>query len=146
MSNIFLFSKLSLNLAKEQIDSLNIVKEVLYELSDIGMFCMFCGIVGVIASEALKGNIEEQVEVKEKEVKCFKVNSCDKSNSWYKKLDEEYKSLGASAVGFVKLNEENELVGSFAKLLSDDEKTKLIVEKIFRRKGRTLCSAFFVYM
>ena len=26
------------------------------------------------------------------------------------------------------------------------EKTKLIVEKIFRRKGRTLCSAFFVYM
>ena len=61
-----------------------------------------------------------------KEVKCFKVNSCDKSNSWYKKLDEEYKSLGASAVGFVKLNEENELVGSFAKLLSDDEKTTLI--------------------
>ena len=48
---------------------MNIVKEVLYELSDIGMFCMFCGIVGVIASEALKGNIEEQVEVKEKEVK-----------------------------------------------------------------------------
>ena len=26
------------------------------------------------------------------------------------------------------------------------EKTKLIVEKTFRRKGRTLCSAFFVYM
>jgi aspartyl-tRNA synthetase len=63
---------------------------------------------------------------KEKEVKCFKVNSCDKSNSWYKKLDEEYKSLGASSVGFVKLNEENELVGSFAKLLSDEEKTTLI--------------------
>mgnify|MGYP003299169539 CR=1 FL=1 len=51
---------------------MNIVKEVLYELSDIGMFCMFCGIVGVIASEALKGNIEEQVEVKEKEVKPYR--------------------------------------------------------------------------
>lgn len=63
---------------------------------------------------------------KDKEVKCFKIDSCDKSNSWYKKLDEEYKSLGASALGFVKINEENELVGSFAKLLSDEEKQSLI--------------------
>ena len=60
-----------------------------------------------------------------KEVKCFKVPSCDKSNSWYKKLDEEYKALGASALGFIKINEENELVGSFAKLLSDEEKANL---------------------
>lgn len=60
-----------------------------------------------------------------KEVKGFKVASCDKSNSWYKKLDEEYKNLGASALGYVKVNEENELVGSFAKLLSDEEKTSL---------------------
>ncbi len=60
-----------------------------------------------------------------KEVKGFKVPSCDKSNSWYKKLDEEYKNLGASAVGFVKVNEEDELVGSFAKLLSDEEKASL---------------------
>ncbi len=62
---------------------------------------------------------------KDKEVKCFKVDSCDKSNSWYKKLDEEYKSLGASALGFVKINENKELVGSFAKLLSDEEKANL---------------------
>ena len=61
-----------------------------------------------------------------KEVKCFKVPSCDKSNSWYKKLDEEYKALGASALGFIKINEENELVGSFAKLLSDEEKANLM--------------------
>ena len=60
-----------------------------------------------------------------KEVKGFKVSSCDKSNSWYKKLDEEYKSLGASALGYIKVNEENELVGSFAKLLSDEEKANL---------------------
>ena len=72
-----------------------------------------------------------------KEVKCFKVNSCDKSNSWYKKLDEEYKSLGASALGYVKINEENELVGSFAKLLSDEEKTNLI-EKFSLEKNNVL--------
>ena len=72
-----------------------------------------------------------------KEVKCFKVNSCDKSNSWYKKLDEEYKSLGASALGYVKINEENELVGSFAKLLSDEEKTNLI-EKFSLEKDNVL--------
>ena len=75
-------------------------------------------------TEILSNN--ETPVFKNKEVKCFKVNSCDKSNSWYKKLDEEYKSLGASSLGFVKLNEEKELVGSFAKLLSDEEKTSLI--------------------
>ncbi len=75
-------------------------------------------------TELLSNN--ETPVFKDKEVKCFKVDSCDKSNSWYKKLDEEYKSLGASALGFVKINEENELVGSFAKLLSDEEKKNLI--------------------
>lgn len=75
-------------------------------------------------TELLSNN--ETPVFKDKEVKCFKVDSCDKSNSWYKKLDEEYKSLGASALGFVKINEENELVGSFAKLLNDEEKKNLI--------------------
>jgi hypothetical protein len=51
---------------------INIVKEVLFELSDMGMFCMFCGIIGVIISEALKGRLEEQVEIKEKEVKPYR--------------------------------------------------------------------------
>ena len=51
---------------------INIVKEVLLEFFDIGMFCMFCGLVGVIAAETLKGNLEEQVEKKEKEVKPYR--------------------------------------------------------------------------
>ena len=72
-----------------------------------------------------------------KEVKGFKVSSCDKSNSWYKKLDEEYKSLGASALGYIKVNEENELVGSFAKLLSDEEKANL-TEKFNLEKDNVL--------
>ena len=72
-----------------------------------------------------------------KEVKGFKVASCDKSNSWYKKLDEEYKNLGASALGYVKVNEENELVGSFAKLLSDEEKANL-TEKFNLEKDNVL--------
>ena len=75
-------------------------------------------------TELLSNN--ESPVFKDKEIKCFKIDKCDKSNSWYKKLDEEYKNLGASALGFVKLNEEKELVGSFAKLLSDEEKEQLI--------------------
>ena len=38
------------------------------------------------------------------------------------------------------------LFGNEPKEKGKYERTKLIVEKIFRRKGRTLCSAFFVYM
>ena len=33
---------------------------------------MFCGLVGVIAAETLKGNLEEQVEKKENEVKPYR--------------------------------------------------------------------------
>jgi len=59
-------------------------------------------------------------------VKAMKVNSSDKSNSWYKKLEEEYKEMGAKALGFVKLDEKGEMVGSMAKLFSDSEKDNLI--------------------
>lgn len=58
-------------------------------------------------------------------IKCFKLESSDKSNSWYKKLDEEYKGLGAKAVGFIKIDENNEFIGSFAKLFSDSEKEEI---------------------
>ena len=58
----------------------------------------------------------ESVVFKDKEVKAMKVESSDKSNSWYKKLEEEYKGLGASSLGFIKVNENEEIVGSMYKL------------------------------
>lgn len=66
----------------------------------------------------LKNN--ESVVFKDKEVKCMKLDSCDKSNSWFKKLESEYKELGASSLGFIKL-ENNEVSGSMAKLFSEEE-------------------------
>lgn len=48
----------------------------------------------------------------------------DKSNSFYKKLEEEYKNLGASSLGFIKYNDE--ITGSMAKLFSDGEKKNLL--------------------
>ena len=69
-------------------------------------------------------NKNESVVFKDKEVKAMRVESSDKSNSWYKKLEEEYKELGASSLGFIKYDN-NEITGSMAKLFSDKEKTEL---------------------
>ena len=74
----------------------------------------------------LKNN--ESVVFKDKEVKCMKLDSCDKSNSWFKKLESEYKELGASSLGFIKL-ENNEVSGSMAKLFSEEE-LKSIKDKL----------------
>ena len=66
----------------------------------------------------------ESVVFKDKEVKACVLPSSDKSNSWYKKLEEEYKSLGMSSLGFIKLDN-NEITGSMAKLFSEEEKEEL---------------------
>jgi len=61
-----------------------------------------------------------------REVKAIKIDETDKSNSWFKKLEEEYKELGVKALGFIKIDEENNIVGSMAKLFSEEEKSELI--------------------
>lgn len=63
---------------------------------------------------------------KDLEIKAIKIPSSDKSNSWYKKLEEEYKNLGIKTLGFVKYDEEGNLGGSLAKILSEEEKQTLI--------------------
>ncbi len=73
-------------------------------------------------TDVLKDN--ESTVFSGKTVRAFKVLSSDKSNSWYKKLEEKYKEIGASNLGFVKIDN-NEMIGSFAKLLSDAEKKEL---------------------
>ena len=66
----------------------------------------------------------ESIVFKDKEVKACVLPSSDKSNSWYKKLEEEYKTLGLSSLGFIKLDN-GEITGSMAKLFSDTEKEEL---------------------
>ena len=66
----------------------------------------------------------DSVVFKDKEVKAMKVESSDKSNSWYKKLEEEYKGLGATSLGFIKY-ENKEISGSMAKLFSEAEKAEI---------------------
>ncbi len=75
-------------------------------------------------TELLKNS--ESVVFTDKVIRAMKVESSDKSNSWYKKLEEEYKELGVSSLGFVKIDEENNIVGSMSKLFSDTEKRELI--------------------
>ena len=66
----------------------------------------------------------DSVVFKDKEVKAMKVESSDKSNSWYKKLEEEDKGLGATSLGLIKY-ENKEISGSMAKLFSDAEKNEI---------------------
>ena len=75
-------------------------------------------------TELLKNS--ESVVFINKVIRAMKVESSDKSNSWYKKLEEEYKELGVSSLVFVKIDEENNIVGSMSKLFSDTEKRELI--------------------
>lgn len=73
---------------------------------------------------------------KDKEVKVCVLPSSDKSNSWYKKLEEEYKNLGISSLGFIKC-ENDEITGSMSKLFTDDEK-KTLKEKLKLKNGNVV--------
>ncbi len=55
-----------------------------------------------------------------KVVKAIKVNTCDKPNSWYKKLEEFVKEKGALGLSYLKY-EENEFKGSIVKFLNEKE-------------------------
>ncbi len=69
-------------------------------------------------TEILKNNQSEVF--KDKEVLLIKVDKCDKSNSWYKKLEEKYKERGLSSLGYVKI-ENNEFTKGMAKLFNENE-------------------------
>lgn len=61
------------------------------------------------------------------DVKAMKLDFSDKSNSWFKKLEEEFKGNDFYNLGFVKLDStNNSFVGSMAKLFNDNERENLI--------------------
>jgi len=78
-------------------------------------------------SALLKGNT----------IKCILVKSSDKSNSWYKKLEEEYKNLGLKNLVVIKIDENNSITGSIANMLSEEEK-KSLFDKFNLSSGNVL--------
>ena len=58
-------------------------------------------------------------------IRGIKVSNIEKSNSWYKKIEEYAKEIGLSGLAYLKVTEENALKGSLDKYLTDQERSKL---------------------
>lgn len=65
------------------------------------------------------------------------VNNIDKSNSWYKSMEEYMKSIGAPALAYIKVNEDMTFKSSIDKFL-DDNIRKELIERFNLTKGSTL--------
>lgn len=58
-------------------------------------------------------------------IRGIKVSNIEKSNSWYKKIEEYAKEIGMSGLAYLKVTEENALKGSLDKYLTDEERSEL---------------------
>ena len=58
-------------------------------------------------------------------VRGIKVSNIEKSNSWYKKMEEYAKEIGMSGLAYLKVTEENTFKGSLDKYLTDEERSEL---------------------
>ncbi|HBP13249.1 MAG TPA: aspartate--tRNA ligase [Firmicutes bacterium] len=58
-------------------------------------------------------------------VRGIKVSNIEKSNSWYKKMEEYAKEIGMSGLAYLKVTEENTLKGSLDKYLTNEERSEL---------------------
>ncbi len=59
-------------------------------------------------------------------VRGIKVEKIDKSNSWYKSMEEYVKSIGGSGLAYIKVNEDKTFKSSLDKFLTDEERNELI--------------------
>lgn len=59
-------------------------------------------------------------------IRGIKVSKLNKSNSWYKNIEEYVKSVGASGLGYIKVNEDKTFKSSLDKFLTDDIRSELI--------------------
>lgn len=58
-------------------------------------------------------------------IRGIKVSNIEKSNSWYKKMEDYAKEIGMSGLAYLKVTEENTLKGSLDKYLTDEERSEL---------------------
>ena len=70
-------------------------------------------------------------------IRAIKVDNIDKSNSWYKKIEEYIKSVGASGMSYIKVGEDNTFTSSINKFLNDEIREELIT-KFDLKKGSAL--------
>ncbi len=59
-------------------------------------------------------------------IRGIKVDSIDKSNSWYKSMEEYVKSIGGSGLAYIKVNEDMTFKSSLDKFLTDEERKNII--------------------
>ena len=62
-------------------------------------------------------------------IRGIKVDKIDKSNSWYKSMEEYIKSIGGSGLAYIKVNEDMTFKSSLDKFLTDEER-KAIIERM----------------
>lgn len=58
-------------------------------------------------------------------IRGIEVSNIEKSNSWYKKMEEYAKEIGLSGLAYLKVTEDNTLKGSLDKYLTDQERSEL---------------------
>jgi aspartyl-tRNA synthetase len=69
-------------------------------------------------------------------VRCIKVDNIDKSNSWYKSMEEYVKNMHG-ILSYIKIQENNEFKSSLSKFINDDVKNELI-NKLSLKEGNVL--------
>ena len=62
---------------------------------------------------------------KDTTIRGIKVNKVEKSNSWYKAMEEYVKTIGGSGLAYIKVNEDNTFKSSLDKFLTDEERQAL---------------------
>ena len=63
---------------------------------------------------------------KTSQIRGIYVNNIDKSNSWYKSMEEYIKSIGGSGLSYIKINEDMTFKSSIDKFLDDEIRNELI--------------------
>lgn len=74
---------------------------------------------------------------KTQNIRAIKADNIDKSNSWFKKLEEYMKAQGATGMSYIKINEDMTFKSSIDKFLTDDIRKELI-EKLNLTKESTV--------
>ena len=62
---------------------------------------------------------------KDTTIRGIKVDKVEKSNSWYKVMEEYVKTIGGSGLAYIKVNEDNTFKSSLDKFLTDEERQAL---------------------
>ncbi len=62
---------------------------------------------------------------KDTTIRGIKVDKIEKSNSWYKAMEEYVKTIGGSGLAYIKVNEDNTFKSSLDKFLTEEERQEL---------------------